>query len=118
MASRRLGAPPYAPPVQPKRRLVWPFIVGGIVAHRHYRVVAIGVWYSHLKTSISSIEFAHNFNTSTKKAENVATTFKTTDTDIFCVVHLNVNKGSPTVKFVWTAVDATDAQNRKITNQK
>lgn len=112
------GTPPYAPSVQPKRRRIWPYIVGGIVLLVIGSLVAIGVWYSHLTTSVSQIEFAQNFNTSTKKAENVATTFSSTDPTIFCVVHLNVNKGSPTVRFVWTIVDGTDGLNHKITNQK
>ena len=114
------GGPPYAPaPVRPRR--VWPLvvgIVGGVLALVIIAIVAFAVWYAHLTTSVSEVEFAHGFNTSSKRAVEVSPTFKTTDPEIFCVVRLNVNKDSPTVKFVWTAVDVTNAANQHLTNQQ
>lgn len=108
------GTVPTAP-ISRKRRSPWP-IIGAVGALIGFGVIAVVVWYARLSPSVSKIEFAHNFQDN--KAVDVTDTFKSSDPIFYAVIHLSSAKGNPSVKIIWTIVDATDSTTKnRVTGQ-
>ncbi len=49
---------------------------------------------------------------------NVTDTFKSTDPDLYAIIHLTTAKGRPNVRVVWTVVNGTDAAKRPVAGQE
>lgn len=95
-------------------------IIGAVVLVFTLAIVAIVglvvVRYQRLTPAVNSLELAHNFKDN--KPVDVTTMFKSTDPDLYAVIRLNTNKGNPTIKVVWTVVDAVDpTTKRPVTGQ-
>ena len=69
--------------------------------------------YATLNPSVSKIEFAHNFQDN--RAVDVTDTFKSTDPNLYAIIHLTTTKGTPNVNVVWTVVNGTDAAKHPVT---
>jgi hypothetical protein len=111
------GAPaaPLAPaaPVPRTRRSPWivaVLVIGGLLV---LGVIGYGIRYLTLSPSVSKIEFAHNFQDN--RAVDVTDTFKSTDPNLYAIIHLNTTKGTPNVSVVWTVVNGADAAKRPVT---
>jgi hypothetical protein len=68
--------------------------------------------YVTLSPSVSKIEFAHNFQDN--RAVDVTDTFKSTDPNLYAIIHLTTTKGTPNVSVVWTVVNGTDAAQHPV----
>ncbi len=111
------GQPGYgATPVAKKRRARWiiiPVVIGALLV---VGVIAAVVYFATLTPAVSKIEFAHNFQDN--KAVGVTDTFKPSDPTFYAVIHLSTTKGNPSVKIIWTILDATDATTKnRVTGQ-
>lgn len=117
--ARRYSQPGYGTvptaPISRKRRSPWP-IIGAVGALIGFGVIAVVVWYARLSPSVSKIEFAHNFQDN--KVVDVTDTFKSSDPIFYAVIHLSSAKANPSVKIIWTIVDATDSTTKnRVTGQ-
>lgn len=109
------AAAPIAPAASPPRTGRSPWIVailvlGGLLV---LGVIVYAVRYVTLSPSVSKIEFAHDFQDN--HAVGVTDTFKSTDQNLYAIIHLNTTKGTPNVSVVWTVVNGADAAKRPVT---
>lgn len=111
------GQPPYGTaPAAPLSRtgrspwLVTVLVIGGLLL---LGGIGYGVRYLTLRPSVSKIEFAHNFQDN--RAVDVTDTFKSTDPNLYAIIHLTTTKGTPNVSVVWTVVNGADAANHPVT---
>jgi len=105
------GQPGYdASPAAKKRPARWILIPVVIGASLVVGVIAVAAYFATLTPAVSNIEFAHNFQDN--KAVGVTDTFKPSDPTFFAVIHLTTTKGNPSVKIIWTILDATDATTK------
>jgi hypothetical protein len=111
------GAPaaPLAPaaPVPRTGRSPWIVAVLVLAGLLVLGVIGYGIRYLTLSPSVSKIEFAHNFQDN--RAVDVTDTFKSTDPNLYAIIHLNTTKGTPDVSVVWTVVNGADAAKRPVT---
>ncbi len=107
-----------APAASPPRAGRSPWIIVAVVFGVLLVLGIIGgvVRYVTLSPSVSTIEFAHNFQNN--RAVDVTDTFKSTDPGLYAIIHLTTTKGTPNVRVVWTVVNGTDAANHPVTGQE
>ena len=107
---------PHRSPLSPVSRtgrspwLVTALVIGGLLL---LGVIAELWGIRDLEPSVSKIEFAHNFQDN--RAVDVTDTFKSTDSNLYAIIHLTTTKGTPNVNVVWTVVNGTDAAKHPVT---